>query len=91
MSPAPKTENEEEEDTLRCVIAGALLEMIRDKNMLPSSYIERTVMPKIKLALLDVQIREAQRCDVYGNIGSPRVLQLKALRNRLVLFDLDHT
>lgn len=47
----------------------------------PRPYFEKYLRQRIRLALLDVRIREAERCETYRMIGSPRVIELKSARN----------
>lgn len=79
-----KSENESIEDELLKQANIAFQFMMDSRSSLAASFLEKWFRPKLALALLDVQIREAERCDAYGQIGSPRVLELKAQRNKLV-------
>ena len=60
-----------------------LQRMLKRELHLPATSLERYFRPALKLALHDAQILEAERCEAYGQIGSPRVAELKAQRNKL--------
>jgi hypothetical protein len=56
--------------------------MLHNNSQLPRRYLEDFARPLIRLSLLDATIKEACRCDVYGQLGSPRTQELKNARNK---------
>lgn len=76
-------ENEELETKLIVESCETAIRMKMNHSGRPRPYFEKYMRPRIRLALLNVQIREAERCEAYRVIGSPRVIELKAQRNEV--------
>jgi hypothetical protein len=51
--------------------------MTANNSLLPKNSFEKYFRPRIRKALLEARIKEAERCEAYGVIGSPRVVELK--------------
>lgn len=77
----PLGENEALETELIDAAIEMFDEMLRMKSRLPKSIFEKHLRPRLRRALLDARILEADRCEAYGKIGSPRVMELKRARN----------
>src|SRR5215472_1818474 len=61
----------------------AFLRMRKAESMRPAPILEKYIRPLIKRALLRIRRDEAKRCQAYGQIGSPRVLELEAELNQV--------
>jgi hypothetical protein len=59
--------------------------MHRMGSTLPRAIVEKHLRPRFKKALLLARIAEAERCEAYGKIGSPRVMELKSKLNEVNL------
>ena len=57
--------------------------MLAAKSTRPTPILDKWLKPYITLFRLDAEIREAKRCAAYKTLGSPRVVELEAQRNRL--------
>lgn len=76
----------ENEVPARAIIKAAYIifqDMLDTDSHLPHRHLEEKLLPRLLLSFVDVQIKEAKRCDSYRVIGSPRVIELEATRNEL--------
>ncbi len=81
--PDPLNENEPLEKEILKEAYAILQDMRENNSFLPHKYLEEGLRPRLRLAFLDVQLKEAKRCESYKLIGSPRVIELEAARNKL--------
>ncbi len=81
----PLKENEALESELIDELCIVFERMLRAQSTRPRPVLEKYGRARVTLALVKARRMEAERCDAYGKIGSPRVLELKAAENRLTL------
>ncbi len=73
----PLKENEPLESELITVAIELLDRMHHSQSRLARSAFEKYLRPYLRLALLRARRTEAERCESYRIIGSPRIIELK--------------
>ena len=81
----PLKENEPLEAELISAACEVFDHMRRMGSILPRSIMDKHLGPRFRRTLLLARIAEAERCEAYGQIGSPRVMELKATLNAVEL------
>lgn len=83
MPDDPSLENVSLEAKILKAAYAIVQEMRESDSHLPQQFLEEKLRPRLRLAFMDVQIKEAKRSEAYKMIGSPRVIELESARNKV--------
>jgi hypothetical protein len=79
----PLKENEALESEIIAVVIEMFDKMRRLESRLPRAVFEKHLRPHLRLAFLRARQSEAERCESYRIIGSPRIIELKVAANQI--------
>jgi hypothetical protein len=80
---SPPKENETLETEVVAAVCEIFEHMREAQTTRPQPILEKHLRPRVRRVLLLAAIAEAQRCEAYGKIGSPRVTELKSQLNAI--------